>query len=329
MSKQSAKELKRVEREQQRQVRDFVLAAGRGDLPQVRKLVRAGVNPNANAAVSGFTPLIAAVEKGHRTTVKYLLSAGADVNKRVLNEYVVTHLHATALMVACLNADMPMIKLLLEAGADININAIKDQPPTAISYAATHGHLEVVKLLLNRGAILPSFVLAGPVVHGHVEVVNVLIKAGAVVDDLKDRLGKARSLTLLAVGSAFPERTEKQIMILRLLAAAGAELNLNYRGWQTPLICATWKANLEVVNCLIELDADINLPDAAGRTALHFAAERGHTEIAQALIRAGADIALKDKKHRTPLDVAKAEKSKGVIEVLTKAGAGLNFTRQP
>ncbi len=58
---------------------DFMLLAARkGDLMNVRGLIRRGMNVNA-VDDTGRTPLIHAAEKGHLDIVKELCEAGADL----------------------------------------------------------------------------------------------------------------------------------------------------------------------------------------------------------------------------------------------------------
>jgi len=59
---------------------DLVEAAGKGNLTEVDRLLRAGVS--ANAASFGVTPLVAAAAHGHVEVIRRLIAAGADVNFR-------------------------------------------------------------------------------------------------------------------------------------------------------------------------------------------------------------------------------------------------------
>ncbi|XP_042902345.1 ankyrin repeat and BTB/POZ domain-containing protein 2 [Parasteatoda tepidariorum] len=67
------------------------------------------------------------------------------------------------LMVACIRGDEAMVHILLDAGADVDLETPasssaypcvnpETQHWTALTYATTHGHLSVIKLLLEKGA---------------------------------------------------------------------------------------------------------------------------------------------------------------------------------
>ncbi|XP_054719249.1 ankyrin repeat and BTB/POZ domain-containing protein 2-like [Uloborus diversus] len=69
----------------------------------------------------------------------------------------------TPLMVACIRGDEAMVHVLLDAGADVDVETPapgtsypyvnpETQHWTALTYATTHGHLSVIKLLLEKGA---------------------------------------------------------------------------------------------------------------------------------------------------------------------------------
>jgi ankyrin repeat protein len=85
---------------------------------------------------------------------------------------------------AASRGDLARVSALLEAGTDVN--AKSEYGATALSYAADKGHLDVVKLLLARGAEVDpedSFYHSTPITwagyNGHVEVVKALLEAGA------------------------------------------------------------------------------------------------------------------------------------------------------
>ena len=58
---------------------DLVYAAYYGDLPEVKRLLAAGAEVNAQDK-NGITPLMAASLAGHREVVEFLLAKGAEVN---------------------------------------------------------------------------------------------------------------------------------------------------------------------------------------------------------------------------------------------------------
>ena len=76
----------------------------------------------------------------------------------------------------------------------------------------------------------------------------------------------------------------------------------------TPLMCAVWKGQNEVVDFLIKSGAKIDLTDINDKTVIHLAIEEGHADTLQLLIlKSSSDlINAVDKDYKTPLHSAAA-----------------------
>ena len=162
--------------------RQLILASGDGDLALVEVLVGQGVNPNTNAQtpgyVAGVTPLLAAAHGGREHVAQFLLSL-PNINLEAGSEA-----GWTALLVASHYGHLSIVKMLLDRGANPNAATNKGNTPlmeaaaegrqdvaqvllslpniklearserggTALVFAASWGHLNLVKLLLDHGA---------------------------------------------------------------------------------------------------------------------------------------------------------------------------------
>jgi hypothetical protein len=85
---------------------------------------------------------------------------------------------------AARKGDAKAVEALLDKGVDVNSKFRYDA--TALSYACDRGHVEVVKVLLNRGAnpnVTDTFYKATPLTwaaqKGHTEIVKLLLEKGA------------------------------------------------------------------------------------------------------------------------------------------------------
>jgi ankyrin repeat protein len=121
----------------------------------IRALLECGADPNP-ADHDGFPPLIAALAcsspragsagRSHEVAeiLRLLLSFGADVNQRGVNDY-------TALHMAVAERNRPAVEILLAAGADPGIRTRIDDRETAREMAERAGLHVIAELLGTRG----------------------------------------------------------------------------------------------------------------------------------------------------------------------------------
>jgi ankyrin repeat protein len=120
--------------------RAIIVAAGRGDLEEVRRLVQQ--DHQLLDARWGIldTPLKAAAGKGRVEVVRYLLDEGADINLMPDG--------SSPLARACHYGHVEVVALLLARGADTGPS---DDGWTPLMAASSEGHMDVVELLLAHG----------------------------------------------------------------------------------------------------------------------------------------------------------------------------------
>ena len=174
-----------------------------------------------------------------------LIEAGADVDAGGVGG-------STTLMHAASNGSHACARMLLEAGADVNV---KDEGGhTALMYAAT-GNLILdmpcdVRLPPNRHEIFSDW-------HGYCEIECHLPSATARIIDVY----VTEESTLDVVSKGTDE-------CLRLLLAAGADVNAKDNTGATALIRAVAIPNVKCLDLLIRAGADVNAADNKGVTAL-------------------------------------------------------------
>ena len=115
-------------------------AAAVGNIEAVKQYLDGGADVNAKDG-DGFTPLVFAVDKGHKEIVEILIAKGADVNAK-------DKLGWTPLFYAAFSGRTEVVELLIAKGVDVNA---KDNLGT-LRYAASGGHKETVELLIANGA---------------------------------------------------------------------------------------------------------------------------------------------------------------------------------
>lgn len=161
---------------------DFFIAIKRDSASTVRALLARGFDPNT-VDPNGVPGLILEVREPSPRKLEVLL-ASPQLKVEVRNP-----LDESPLMLAALQGDLALVRKLIALDADVN------KPGWApLHYAATHGHLDVMRLLLEHHAYIdaespngstPLMMAAG---YGTPEAVQLLLDAGA--DPLlKNQLG--------------------------------------------------------------------------------------------------------------------------------------------
>ena len=239
----------------------LVEAAKQGDKEAIRSLLKQRVDVNTQQA-DGTTALAWAAYRDDLETAGLLIGAGANANAPNVNG-------VTPLSLACTNGSAAMVDRLLKAGA-------KPNEPEFMQCARA-GNLEAVKSLLTRGANVNAresrggqTALMWAVTSKHPEVVQALIERGADVN-----ASSKGGFTPLMFSAQ-----QGDLETARTLLAAGAKVNAVTGGeglWpgMTPLLLASSSGHEALSVYLLEKGADVNAEDENGYTAMHFALMNG------------------------------------------------------
>ena len=168
---------------------ELAQAAGRGDLPEVRRLLDDGAAPD-DRGEGGRTAVTAAAYAGASDVVRVLVDAGADVDLQ-------DDSRANALLSVGETGDVEVLREVLRADPDLT--RTNRFGGTALIPAADRGHVEAVRRLLETEidvdhvndlgwTALLEAVLLGDGGPAHQEIVRLLLDANARVD-LADRDG--------------------------------------------------------------------------------------------------------------------------------------------
>jgi len=152
------------------------------------------------------------------------------------------------------------------------------------------------------------------VFHKRTELVQQLLSASAPVD--------ARThydVTPLSIACM-----QGDVASVKLLAVAGADVNLALPGGETPLMTASRNGNAEVVGTLLKYGANVDAAERKGQTALMWASAEGNADAVQVLIEAGADLKRELKSGFNAMMFAAREGHIGVVRRLLDAGVDGN-----
>lgn len=160
------------------------------------------------------------------------------------------------------------------------INRLDREGYTPLAYAARSGCIEIVKLLMKKGAAVDAMgdhtrwtPLLQAADQRQADVVRYLLAHGANVN-VRAGFGQT-ALTAAILGSVFsygPESDRDQT--IQALLVSGADVNLRGQFSWTPLMTAVLRGDADLVQLLIGKGADLSAKDEKGKTALDYAEER-------------------------------------------------------
>lgn len=242
--------------------------------------------------------------------------------------------------------DVAKVKAWLDKGGKVNSRGGAFNE-TALMYAAGHGQLETVKLLLSRGAN-PKLCKdeSGPCVtvlwmvnintrianftgDRQKEMLTMLIDAGA--DPRSVAVGFGTPTPLIAAAQNWGGRDDGNIEAVKVLIARGAGQNVNVKDneQRTALYYAVKGGKREMVADILTAKPDLSFryPVSNGNI-LYFATQVAPPDIVKLLVDAGADVNATDKDGTTPLMSAASRRDVDSVKYLLEHGADFR-TKMP
>eukprot|EP00931_Biecheleriopsis_adriatica_P054841 TRINITY_DN32310_c0_g1_i1.p1 TRINITY_DN32310_c0_g1~~TRINITY_DN32310_c0_g1_i1.p1 ORF type:complete len:1005 (-),score=233.26 TRINITY_DN32310_c0_g1_i1:183-3197(-) len=199
--------------------------------------------------------------------------------------------------------------------------------PRAFFVYAMAGDVEEIERLLAAGLVdvsgsesrssageTPLFTAA---IHGHVEVVKLLLDEKADPNMPKSTDGMTPAAAACAEG---------QYQILDMLLEAQADPNLASQEGATPLLMATQENHTKLMERLLVARADPNGAINADVTPAFIAADQNFEDALEILLEANADPNHADQKGNLPLIAAVIKDSSAVLEILLEKAADPNRT---
>ncbi|XP_061520991.1 histone-lysine N-methyltransferase EHMT2 [Phycodurus eques] len=200
-------------------------AAQRGLLEVCYILLQAGAQIDAQDK-DLRTPLLEAIVNNHTQVARYLIQNGACV-------YNVEEDGYTGLHHAAKQGNLEIVNILLETG-QVDVNSQDNGGWTPIIWAAEHKHVEVIKVLLNRGADVTindkelNICLHWAAYAGNVDIAEMVLNAGC-------------SLASVNVHGDTPlhiAAREGYLECVTLFLSRGADIDTMNREGDTPLTLA-------------------------------------------------------------------------------------------
>ncbi|XP_046389103.1 serine/threonine-protein phosphatase 6 regulatory ankyrin repeat subunit B-like [Ischnura elegans] len=225
-------------------------------------------------------------------------------------------------------SNIQIAKLLLANGCKVNSKRSVSSPAIPVMHlAAEHGDLEVIQMLLERGAHVNIRDRSGctplhrAALRKEVGIMALLLEHGAIINSRNNNGEMPVHIALEA--RCFPNA--------EYLLEHGADVNCEHeRGFQKdylPLHLAAEGGCLKIVDLLLDLGASVNAI-GRGKTPLCIAAKKGHASIVDSLLKHGGDVHFcctsGTTKGYTPLHLAIEKGYEDIVNLLLGNGAGVN-----
>lgn len=270
-------------------------AVRRDDVDVVRYLIGAGARINRPSDCE--SPLAVAAEGEKIELVQLLLEHGADPNLGSSSMFESN----TVLQLAARTGSLDIVKLLIEAGADVNAPASCPFSETALQAASSQGHEQVVACLLESGADVnapdnhrsqfPQTAITTAVEMNHLRLIRLLLDAGADVNIPSWRNHKSQFPTTLLMIAVEMNHLE----LVKSLLDAGAHINtpsFGYYGCTVLEAARSRSTNTGILDLLIAKDAHevASLPNSYNKIQLRDAVRRGDLSRVQVLMKNDVQI---------------------------------------
>lgn len=255
-------------------MKNLVSAATKNDPEKVLELLDQGVPIDGKHG--GWTALGCAAHKGQLATVQALLLRGADMDIRMDVGFGVLPGDGSAINWAACGGYLDVVKILLEKGAKSNICAKRPvflgTGGTPVTMAAGKGHLEVVRYLLENNCD----------------------------EDSADGIPGWDAFIIAC-------ETGKLNIIKYFVEERGINVDRTGSDGVTPLITAAQSQQTAIMEYLVKRGAHIDATDSDGSTALLHAVTKKRVGAVEWLVKHGADVRKQNNKGVSPLKLAKEE----------------------
>ncbi|XP_072003061.1 ankyrin repeat, SAM and basic leucine zipper domain-containing protein 1 [Engystomops pustulosus] len=207
-----------------------------------------------------------------------------------------------------------------ELSKKLNTKLYTDSGEDSLKNALTSGKVKLVEDLLDSGMNVESCFRFGwtPLMYAatvaNLELVRVLLDRGANANFERD------NFTVLMAACSARASEEKIVKCVELLLSRNVNPNVCCRKKMTALMLCACEGHTQVVTLLVAHGADINAQDEKGFTGLAWAAFNGHKNTVLKILELGADVGLLTKTGNSAADIARQNNHLEIFSILSFSG---------
>jgi len=223
------------------------------------------------------------------------------------------------------DGDIQKVKSLVTADTNL-VRSTDDRARTPLHQAASGGHTEIIRYLLEHGAVLEqkdgrgNTPLLSAVWGNHLDVVRLLADRGANLEVEHPSYGAAIDVAY------WQECIKGHSGITEFMMSRGVPFDPNSEFMATRLNLATTFGNYDMASFVVALGADVNrISTGDGMSELHFAVACGHADIVRLLLKHGATIKVTDNNGTPPIWHAVAGGDAEIVQLLLDNGSAVDY----
>ncbi len=290
-----------------------------GYIDIVRILLEGGADKNLKDGY-GRTPLHLATRKNNLDCVRVLLDYNVSLDERISEKSSTTgetELGDTALITAAMYGYIDIVELLLNKGA--NVNGIGRHGLTPLIVASITCKFSIVEILIKNNADIyiqsdnGSTAMSSAEEHGFDDIAMLL-------QNTSNQNPNTYVLAEILMDALKAENHKKALEIVKNVNS----VNYIDNNKASLLFIAAAKGYFEVCKILINKGAKLNLQAENGGTALMLASQQAHLEIVKLLIKKGAKLDVQGINGWTALMEASYQKNTNIVKILIVNGAKLD-----
>ncbi|CAN5974089.1 unnamed protein product [Sphagnum jensenii] len=263
-----------------------------------------------------------AARNGHRGVVEELLNSGKEVRVNTLNQEILDDAQNRSsfgekfnpLHLASIYGHTSVVQALCEdRKRRLEVNNKSDAGVTAVQMAARMGHVQIVKILLERPEVEIAWALHAAAKNGHRGVVEKLLNSEKevhvnalkqeILDDAQDRSSFGEEFNPLHLASVYGHASVVQALCEDNKRRLQVNIESKPAG-VTAVQMAAEMGHVEIMKILLER------PEVEIAWALHGAAKNGHHGVVEELLSSGKEVRVNTLKHEI-LDDAQNRSSFG------------------